>query len=150
MIKKLFRAQAGTAMIEFALLTPAFALLFMGIVEFGRYGTYAILAQGAARTAANYGSWNLVNAADLSGMRASAASDAQYLPSPTITSQDLCSVNGAMPPTPCVFSAVAPPVNNVYYVQVTVTATYHPWIAYPGIPDPVTVTGSDYLRVVTQ
>jgi Flp pilus assembly protein TadG len=149
MIKKLFRSQAGTAMIEFALLTPAFALLFMGIVEFGRYGTYAILAQGSARTGANYGSANLVTAADLNGIRASALSDAQYLPSPTITPHDLCSVNGAMPPTPCMFAAAAP-VNTVYYVQVTVTANYAPWIAYPGIPNLVTVSGSEYVRVVQQ
>jgi Flp pilus assembly protein TadG len=150
MIKKLFRSQAGSAMLEFALLTPAFALLFMGIVEFGRYGTYAILAQGSARTGANYGSANLETAADLSGIQASALSDAQYLPSPAITPHDLCSVNGAMPPTPCVFSSVAPPLNTVYYVQVNVTATYTPWIVYPGIPGHITVTGSEYVRVVQQ
>ncbi|MFY9718666.1 MAG: TadE family protein [Candidatus Cybelea sp.] len=150
MIKKLFRSQAGTAMIEFALLTPAFALLFMGIVEFGRYGTYAILAQGAALAGANYGSANLITAADINGMESWATNDAQYLPAPiTVNAKHLCSVNGSLPPTGCVFGAAAP-VNTVYYVQVTVSANYTPWIAYPGIPGTITVSGSNYLRVAMQ
>jgi Flp pilus assembly protein TadG len=148
---RLVRSQAGVAMVEFALFAPVFILLFMGIVELGRYATYAILAQAAARAGANYGAQNLTTAADLTGINTWATGDAQYLPAPiTVTNKDLCSVNGALPPTKCSVSAVAPPVNTVYYVQVTVNATYSPWIAYPGIPNVVTVSGSDYLRVQQQ
>jgi hypothetical protein len=67
-----------------------------------------------------------------------------------VTYKDLCSVNGALPPTTCTVSATAAPINTVYYVQVTVNATYQPWIQYPGIPNTVTVSGSDYLRVQQQ
>jgi Flp pilus assembly protein TadG len=149
--RSLFHSQAGTAMIELALLTPAFALLFMGIVEFGRFGTYAILAQASSLAGANYGSANLITAADLNGIKTWATNDAQYLPAPiTVTANDLCSVNGSLPPTPCAFSPVGPPVNTVYYVKVTVTASYAPWIAYPGLPGSITVSGSNYLRVVQQ
>ena len=138
-------------MVEFALFAPVFILLFMGIVELGRFATYAILAQAAARAGANYGAQNLTTAADLNGIDTWATGDAQYLPAPiTVTYKDLCSVNGVLPPTTCNVSTTAPPVNTVYYVQVTVNAKYAPWISYPGIPNPVTVSGSDYLRVQQQ
>jgi Flp pilus assembly protein TadG len=147
----LVRSQAGVALVEFALLAPVFILLFMGIVELGRFCTYAILAQAAARAGANYGAQNLTTAADLTGINTWATGDAQYLPTPiAVTYKDLCSVNGALPPTTCTVSATSAPVNTVYYVQVTVNATYQPWIQYPGIPHPVTVSGSDYLRVQQQ
>ena len=51
---RLLRSQAGTAMIEFALVAPAFLFMFMGLIEVGRYATYAVLAQASARSGANY------------------------------------------------------------------------------------------------
>lgn len=151
--RRLFRSQAGSAMIEFSLIVPVFALLFMGAVEMGRFAAYAVLAQAAARAGANYGAWNLVTAANLSGIDAAATSDAQYLPTPiAVTYQDVCSVNKVMPPTTsqCPTSSVAPPVNTVYYIKVTVSANYAPWIGYPGIPSRVYVSGSDYQQVALQ
>jgi Flp pilus assembly protein TadG len=147
---RLLRSQAGTAMVEFALTAPAFVLMFMGVVELGRYSTYAVLAQASARAGANYGSYNLMTAADLNGINTWATGDAQYLPTPiTVTYQHLCSVNGVLPPVACVWTALTP-VNTVYYIKVIVSARYAPWISYPGLSNSVTVTGSDYLRVQQQ
>jgi Flp pilus assembly protein TadG len=148
---RLLRSQAGTAMVEFALTAPALVLMFMGIVEVGRYATYAVLAQASARSGANYGSYNLMTAADLTGIDTWAAGDAQYLPAPiTVTYQHLCSVNGVLPPVACTWTKVSPPVNTVYYIKVNVSAIYAPWVSYPGLPNSVTVTGSDFLRVQQQ
>jgi Flp pilus assembly protein TadG len=140
-------------MIELALIAPVFALLFMGVVELGRFATYAVLAQSAARDGANYGAWNLVTAANLTGIDSAVASNTQYLPSPvTVTYQDVCSVNKVLPPTSsqCPTSVTTAPVNTVYYIKVTVNASYAPWITYPGIPNPVKVSGSDYQQVAQQ
>ncbi len=148
---RLLRSQAGTAMVEFALTAPAFLFMFMGIVEMGRYATYAVLAQASARSGANYGAYNLMTAADLNGINTWATGDAQYLPTPiTVTYKHLCSVSGALPPVNCTWSGTTPPVNTVYYIQVIVSAKYAPWVSYPGISNSVTVTGSDYLRVQQQ
>jgi Flp pilus assembly protein TadG len=147
---RLFRSQAGTAMVEFALTAPAFLFMFMGIIEVGRYSTYAVLAQAAARSGANYGSYNLMTAADVNGINSWATGDAQYLPSESTTYQHLCSVAGVLPPVACTWKTTAPPVNTVYYIKVTVSGTYAPWVSYPGIPNNVTVSGSDYLRVQQQ
>lgn len=146
-----FRSQRGSAMIEFALIAPVMAMLFMGIVEYGRYSTYAILAQASARSGANYGSWNLMTAADTAGINTWATGDAQYLPTPiTVTYNYQCSVNGVLPPVNCSFSKITPPTNTVYYIKVTVSAKYTPWVNFPGIAKQVTVTGSDYQRVAQQ
>jgi Flp pilus assembly protein TadG len=148
---RLFRSQAGTAMVEFALTAPVFLLMFMGIIEVGRYATYAVLAQASARSGANYGSANLMTAADLVGINQWATGDAQYLPAPiTVTYQHLCSVNGVLPPVACSWNQVTAPVNTVYYIKVNVSAMYAPWVSYPGIPARVTISGSDYLRVQQQ
>ncbi|MGC1760293.1 MAG: TadE/TadG family type IV pilus assembly protein [Candidatus Cybelea sp.] len=138
-------------MVEFALTAPAFLFMFMGIVELGRYATYAVLAQASARSGANYGSYNLMTADDLNGINTWATGDAQYLPTPiTVTYKHLCSVNNVLPPVACSWNSSAAPTNTVYYIQVIVSAQYAPWVSYPGIPPSVVVTGSDYLRVQQQ
>jgi Flp pilus assembly protein TadG len=145
--------ERGTAMIEFALIVPVLSLLFMGIVEMGRFAAYAVLAQSAARDAANYGAWNLVTADDTNGMASAMQYNTQYLPSPlSVTYQHVCSVNKVMPPTAaqCPTSLAGPPVNTIYYIKTTITASYAPWITYPGIPSTVTVSGVDYQQVAQQ
>ncbi len=74
--------ERGSALIEFALFAPFFVLMFMGVVEMGRFATYAILAQASARSAANYGASNLITAADQAGINSWGTGDAQYLPTP--------------------------------------------------------------------
>ncbi len=128
----MLRCDAGAALVEFALFLPPLIFAWMGMVEVGRYMAYATLAQASARAGTEYGIINLMNAHDLTNTTSWATSDAQYLPAGfTVTSKYLCSVNGALPPTTC--PGTNPPVNNVYYIQVTVTGTYTPWFTYPGI-----------------
>ncbi|MGA8661389.1 MAG: hypothetical protein WB644_03690, partial [Candidatus Cybelea sp.] len=59
-------------------------------------------------------------------------------------------VNNVLPPVACSWNSLAAPTNTVYYIQVIVSAQYAPWVSYPGIPNSVVVTGSDYLRVQQQ
>ena len=138
-------------MIEFAIFAPAMILLFMGMVELGRFITYSIIAEWAARVGAGYGAQSLSTAADTNGMKQWASNDAEYLPRPyLVTAQTLCSVNGAMPPVLCVPNPNGPPANTVYYAQVQVTSQYAPWIAYPGIPNLVNISGTSYQQVYQQ
>jgi Flp pilus assembly protein TadG len=150
-MKRRLRSQSGSAMIEFALFAPALILLFMGAVELGRWATYAILAENAARTGAGYGAQGLTYAANTAAIATAAQSDAEYLPQPyTTTVNFLCSVNGAMPPTACTFSTTGPPANTLYYVKVVISSSYAPWIAYPGIPNLVNINGSSHQQVYQQ
>ncbi len=148
---RMLRCDAGAALVEFALFLPPLIFAWMGMVEVGRYMAYATLAQASARAGTEYGIINLMYAHDLTNVTSWATSDAQYLPAGfTVTSKYLCSVNGVLPPTACVVSKTGPPVNNVYYIQVTVTGTYAPWFSYPGIASSVKVSGTTYTLVSDQ
>lgn len=155
--RRLGRADSGTAMIEFALSLPILTFLFLGLVEIGGWAPFAILAQAAAWSGANYGAWNLITAADSTGMNTWTAGSAQYLPAGyTYTTGHVCSVKGAQPPTTCPSFAVNPPSNTVYYIKVTVKGTYKPLVTIPQLPGfaplpaQITVQGISYRQVATQ
>ncbi|MGC1986512.1 MAG: TadE family protein [Candidatus Cybelea sp.] len=152
MTRRLLRCENGASMIEFAVIAPFLVLVFMGLIELGRYAYYSILASHAARAAVAYGSENTTSAEDFAGMRRAAVADAGGLAVWTtagqgaITSQDLCSVNGGALAT-CSVSGSSPPTNTVYYVSATVTGRFNTLIHYPALPDQVWVSGSSTMRV---
>jgi Flp pilus assembly protein TadG len=151
-IRSLVRKENGTSAVEFALVAPILILLFMGIVEFGRYAYYAILASHAARAAASWGAQNGTTAKSISGMTAVAFADGGSLSNWTttpggISANPMCSVNGGALQA-CTGSIN--PANTIYYVQVSVTGQFNTLIRYPGIPNPVTVSGSSTIRVSGQ
>jgi Flp pilus assembly protein TadG len=152
MIRRFSRNENGTSAVEFALVAPILILIFMGTVEFGRYAYYAILASHAARAAASWGAQNTTTAKSGTGMQAVASADAGGLVNWTTTpghvsANYLCSVSGgALQSCPTTIN----PATTVYYVQVSVTGQFNTLVRYPGIPSPVTVTGSSTMRVSGQ
>ncbi|HEX3370223.1 MAG TPA: TadE family protein [Candidatus Cybelea sp.] len=155
MMRKLLRCENGTGMVEFALVAPFLVLVFMGLLELGRYTYYSILAAHAARAAAAYGSQNTTSVKDTTGMQNVAVADGGNLTTWTtngqgaVSAQPLCSVNGSALST-CGANASSPPANTVYYVSVTVTGRFHTLVHYPGLPDDVWVSGSSTMRVSGQ
>jgi Flp pilus assembly protein TadG len=146
-MRSLVRSQSGSSLIEFAIVLPMLILLLIGIVEIGRYATFAIMAANAARAGAQYGAQNLTTARDASGMQNAALADAQNLSSwATPSAQTLCSVNGGALgscPTPL-------PANTVYYVSVAVSGTFSSLLDYPLIPKKLTVSGNAVMKVANQ
>jgi hypothetical protein len=63
---------------------------------------------------------------------------------------ELCAVSGATPTQCTASSSGQPPVNTVYYVQVTVTGNFSTLIQYPGIPTSIPVSGTSIVKVVQQ
>jgi Flp pilus assembly protein TadG len=135
-------------MVEFALLAPVLIFLFIGMVDLGRSMYFGILATNAARAGASYGSQNLQTAQDANGMQNAANQDAAGVPW-TVTATPLCSVNGVTPAS-CSNAGGGPPVNTVYYVKVQVNGSFAPLIQYPGIRNPIPVSGTSEMRVVNQ
>ncbi len=152
MTRRLLRCENGASMIEFAVIAPFLVLVFMGLIELGRYAYYSILASHAARAAVAYGSENTTSAEDFAGMRRAAVADAGGLAVWTtagqgaITSQtSVRSTAERWPP-----AASADPRrrrNTVYYVSATVTGRFNTLIHYPALPDQVWVSGSSTMRV---
>jgi Flp pilus assembly protein TadG len=53
--RRLFRAESGTSLVEFAILAPVIIFLLIGVIEIGRFAFFSILAANAARAGAQYG-----------------------------------------------------------------------------------------------
>src|SRR5271169_6845725 len=75
--------EAGSSLIELALVLPVLFLLVLGVVDFGRAYYLAIEVSQAAHTAALYGSQN---PSDTIGMQNAAVADAQDVPNFTTSS----------------------------------------------------------------
>jgi Flp pilus assembly protein TadG len=120
----------GVACVEFAILLPLLAFLFLIAVDFARvWYQYTIMAD-CARNGALYGSLDPTHAADTTGIQNAALSDASNIsPSPTVTS------------TTGTDSAGNP------YVSVTVTWTFNTVSSYPGIPSSLQLTRTVQMRV---
>jgi hypothetical protein len=148
----LFR-RSGQAMVEFALLAPAFFLLLVGILDFGRAGLYFVstvdLARQTARYAAAYKDGAGFTSAQI-GTYIQGQANATGLSTPTLISTGSCARPTAAPSLAC----QKPGVGQTYYWLVkcviptcnpeTVTLT----VVYafrPTTPIVSTVTGTIYL-----
>ncbi len=138
-------------MIEFAIVLPVFVFLLIGVIEFGRYTYFAILASHAARAGVQYAAQNLETAADANangpGTAGAAKADAQNLSGWKVTSAVVCTINSEPSPCPASNAVVS---NVVYYVQVQVSATFSSLMKYPGIPQQLPVSATAMMRVANQ
>lgn len=145
-MKRFFRSENGSSLIEFAIVLPLLLVLLIGLIDLGRAAYYGILASGAARAGAQYGAQNPFTVSDAAGIQSAVAADAPGIPW-TASTTELCSINGGALVT-CPIGGNAQ--NVVYYVKVHVTGTFSTLVQYPGIPQNVPVGGDAVMRVTTQ
>jgi Flp pilus assembly protein TadG len=144
-------SQRGTSLIEFALLAPVFIFLMIGVIEVGRYTYYGIVAAHAARAGVQFGSQNLVTAANPGGnaIENAALSDAGSPSGWKAKYTLICTIGGQPANCPISGSGVAPQT-MVYYVQVQVTGKVNSLLKYPGIPQQSSITATSQMRVANQ
>lgn len=138
----------GTALAEIAVILPMLVLLLVGLVEVGRFGNYAIMAGNAARAGVQYGSQNLVTAADIAGMQTTALNDAQHASGLTATASNYCECADGTASS-CL-STDCPTSHRIVYVQVLTTGTLPTITNYSGLPAilrTITVHGKAVMRV---
>jgi len=138
----------GSAAVEFAIVTPLLIYLLIGLVDVGRSMYYGIVAEHAARAAVQYGSQTVYTALDPVGTANVARQDAQGL-SLTVGTPTIQCVMGGNTIT-CPTPSTAVPTTLAYYIQVQVTGTFHPLVAYPGIPSSVPITATATMRLGSQ
>lgn len=152
MMRRIFRADAGTSMVEFSLLAPVMVFLLIGLIEIGRYAFYAILAANAARAGVQYGAQNLNSAQDVAGMRNAVIADGQNFTQWSnpggINPSHFCVQNGTI--VTCPIAPATPAPGTVYYVKVAVSGRFTGLLNYPGIPHTLPVSGSAVMRVEQQ
>jgi Flp pilus assembly protein TadG len=124
------RARVGAAVVELALVLPFLMFLFIVCVDFARVFYYSQTLANCARNGALYGS-NLVTAqSPYTSIQQAALADASNLsPQPTVTS-----TTGA--------DAAGDP-----YVRVTVAWDFHTIASLPNIPNTVSLSRSNQMRV---
>jgi Flp pilus assembly protein TadG len=152
-LRRFLSPRKGQGMIEFALLAPAFFLLLLGVVDFGRAGFYYVstvdLARQTARYAAAYKDGAGFTSAQVGAYEQQQA-NATAMNTPTLISTGACARPTAAPTLAC----QKPSVGQTYYWVVkciiptcnpeTVTVTVITAFT-PTTPMISTITGTIYL-----
>ena len=144
---RLAKAEAGTNLLEVALMLLFLGLLLLGVIDFGRAYYLRIEVANAAEAGALYGSRNPT---DIAGIQSAATTDAPDVPGMTATATIGCECSdGSSSQSPCPATPLSCAVNVVNFVQVTTTATYTPifnaWVI-PGLPSSIALRGSAKVR----
>jgi Flp pilus assembly protein TadG len=145
--------RAGQAMVEFALLAPAFFLLLLGVLDFGRVGFYYVsavdLAKQTARYATAYNNGTGFTSAQIDTYMKQQA-NATTMVDPTLINAGTC----ARPAGPPGLACQQPGIGQTYYwvvkclvptcnpETVTVTVVY---AFKPTTPMISSITGTIYL-----
>jgi Flp pilus assembly protein TadG len=134
---------AGQAVLEVALFAPFMLVLLMAAIDLGRLSQFDTVLAASARAGAQYGSLNLVNAANTAGMTSAATNEAQGSTAFTVTSSNFCQCYGSTGTVTCTSTACAT-THRMLFVKVSVSATFVPLFHYfPGM------TGLKPLRMET-
>lgn len=135
--------EAGSGLVELALIMPLFLLVLVVLVDLGRAYYYAISISSAVHAAAVYG---IQNPTDTSGIQSAASSSASDIASLTTSSSYGCECHDGTSDVPECSTAPSCSQNYVNYVSVTSTATFRPVLPYPGIPNSFTFSRTARLR----
>jgi Flp pilus assembly protein TadG len=134
----------GSSLVEMALVAPFLMLLLLGVVDFGRAFYLAMEIAGAAQAGAVYGAQN---PRDSAGIIAAALDDAPDVPNLTVATPSFgCECSDGTAYSAACSSAPTCANNLVYRVKVTVSASYSPWIPWPGIPTIILLSNSAIMR----
>ena len=144
--RNLGRGAAGNVTIEFGILILILVSLAIGAFDFGRLGYRKIAITSAARAGAQYGTQDLVTAADTAGMIQAARNDIQDTGDAlNIAARQYCDCPGQ--------GEVACTVTcndgsySLMYVEVTVPDQVNFLFPYPGITSPQAVASTSTMRV---
>lgn len=169
--------EAGSAIVELALVVPMLALVLIGAAELGRIAYAAIEVSNAARSAVSFGAQGPTTAINTAVMQSVAANEAPNVTDLVTTATETCvcetvnTTSGATTQSPitgacgggtttaaaqCTAAATAAGAGNignvVDYVNVTTTATVKTMFTYNfnglGIPHKFTLNGYAQMRLL--
>ena len=144
---KLIRQNSGQALVEFALISSVFILLFVGIVDYGIYIHQQMELNEAASAGAAYGTipGNQQATANMQSLALDTASDVSGMTA-TATYFYTCAPGGAQ--VASTFSCNASfDSNPLMYVQVTTNATVPAALKWSGISSSLVLQGQATYRV---
>ena len=128
---RIFRNDDGSSLIEVAMVLPVLILLLLGIVDFGRAFYLSNEVAGAAHAGAIYGTQYPT---DITGMETAAADNAPDVSNLATTASYGCECSDGTGQSASCSAAPSCSSNLVYYAKVKASASYTPWLPWPGIP----------------
>ena len=141
---RFWKDRTGSSFIETAILVPAMLMLCCGTMDFARVVYAGIEIASAARAGVQYGALTPGNSGDTSGMVQAALTDAADLGSTvTASASNFCTCSGSTVSCSSTCSGVAPEG----YVSVTANYTFNTALAYPGLPQTVSLSRTAKMRV---
>ncbi len=151
-LKNLNRDESGVALVEFAIILPVMLVLVVGIIDYTMYFQAKMQLQDQAATGAAYGAVPgnqnntsmMVFYATYNGQNSSFSPTTNY--SATAVNIFTCTPGGAAVSynTTCSGNPAGTPIE---YVQVHTQGVFNSFVAFPGIPAKLTLTGSATYRV---
>ena len=146
--KVLARGESGSALAEIAVVLPLLVLLLIALIEVGRFGSYIIMTENAARAGVQYGAQNTITALDTAGMKTSAKNDAQNDTGLSANAITFCQCADGTGST-CLATDCASS-HRLIFVEVDTTGTWQSLTHFPGLPASlraITVQGKAVMRV---
>ena len=161
-LRELLRAPPrGVALVEFGLAAPILIVLIIGVVDFGLAFYAGLQVEGSAAAGAQYASrhsWDcnaiqniVINTGNYSGIIAPAPQQVCGCPgtgalAPFVSAPTTLSVCPATPTTTCSgICSDGTPVGTYAYVQSKLS--YSTLIYYPGVSNPLLLSGQAYRRI---
>src|ERR1051325_5630156 len=139
--------EAGSVLVELALVLPVLILLMMAALDFGRVFYAAIELSNAVTAGAEYGSRLKTLTSDVTGMKSVVTNDAADLSGVTFPSNptSYCTCPGSSTQVSCT-STCSGYGTPKKYESVTANYTWTPLLAWPGVPNSVTLTRTVVMR----
>jgi Flp pilus assembly protein TadG len=137
------KENAGTSLIEAALLIPLLLLMLAGAVDLGKACYMAIEVSSAAQSGAEYG---VQNPSDTDGMVAASRLDAVDVPTLSAVASYGCECSDGTSDVATCGTTPTCNFNIVDYVEVDTTATYSSLLTYPGVPGSIVISGKARMR----
>ena len=139
--------KAGVAAVEFALIVPILAFLFIGLVDFGMYINAEMKLENMARAASEYvrngGDEDNLTADILAfGETADGVNDFDDI---TITTSTVCECDDGVE-VDCAGSCNAGTGYMRQFFIVDLDMDYQPIFPYPGLPDSISLNGNARLQ----
>src|ERR1051326_6579113 len=145
--KRSSKAQAGTALVELAIMLPLLIVLILGAVDFGRVFDAAIELGNAVTAGAEYGSRLTTKVTDVTGIKSVVTSDAADLSGVSFPSDptSYCTCPGSSTHVTCT-STCTGYGKPKEYVSVTANYTWTTLVPWPGITNSVALSRTVVMR----
>jgi Flp pilus assembly protein TadG len=153
-MRKLFqgfwRDDRGVAMVEYALLVPVLSVLMIGIVDYGMYIHEKMELDDLARDSVQYvlqgGDYNNIQAAVIAPSDIYNKVDPNELTVTVTPPSQSCECSGGAAVS-CSSGGTCPSGDYKRgFVTVTIAASYHPIVTWPGIAANKTMTGTAKMQ----